>query len=300
LQLPKGAKLMVIGALYGASLPTVSIAGQDGATYSATIEVEAGAEPINIVVVSSTAIIWQFKGHTERIAMAVATSTNRRPMDGKVAAGITGLPKDRVTFLDNPACIGRFYGGAPSSVLRTKAIVERLAGQPVDAISVTHKVESVAIPSMKREQIRGRGMTFSMQGNDGEVVTDRDKAIQVDQASEPMSGLELVKDELLRFNPGGIDVIGVADVISSVKPEKYEIMPGLAGILQLVEKGDIEVLERGSYRIVRSTRLPAGLERAHFVQFYLPKGITLSKEQLDMTCVFSEKEAAFIGGMCAR
>src|SRR5205823_3603928 len=101
------------------------------------------------------------------------------------------------------------------------------------------------------------------------------------------------------FNPAGVVEIDPATVVSSAKAERYQVLPGHAGLAQLFASGAIERMEgHGDFFIAKPIpRYPAGLSGG--MRFVLGKGIPVPAGSPD-SCVVSEETGEEIGnrGLC--
>ena len=106
------AKVVLIGSDETTAVSTVTIGSQDVAVGVGTITVEPGTEPIYLVVTSYRPTIWRLYGAVARIERLVLTSTMPAPAKDvpadKPLVGATGVPAERVTFLQHTECVGHF------------------------------------------------------------------------------------------------------------------------------------------------------------------------------------------------
>ncbi|PAY07632.1 hypothetical protein CK489_18045 [Bradyrhizobium sp. UFLA03-84] len=112
------AKVVLLGAYQTESLSSVTIGQQDTEVYAGRINVEPGKDPLYLVIASFSPTIWQFGGAVERIERVVVTSSSNGrsgsdPKQGPVA-GVTGIARDRVSFLGRSNCM-RYFDETPSS-----------------------------------------------------------------------------------------------------------------------------------------------------------------------------------------
>lgn len=85
-------------------------------------------------------------------------------------------------------------------------------------------------------------------------------------------------------------------VVSNSKVARFEVLPGQAGINQLLDNGSLVAVERG-YRIVKPiAHYPAGLHGAHSTKFILGKSIPEPGGDPGHSCVISEEDGLVIAG----
>ena len=304
LSVPDKSKLVLLSTYEGASLSTVSLAGQDGVTEVATLDIEAGSEPLTLVISSYSALIWKFTGATERIAKVYVGSTQVNAADGKTAAGVTGLPKDKVGFLTGRRCLGYFDEAQSPEALIASARIGKLAGRPVDALLATYSSNVIHLPSgdgAKTNASKDNGNRLTIIDGSKRIIVGPNGELKVETVDASQNGGSSgLQRELLRFNPGGVQAINIKDVVSEAKPEVYGVLPQQAGLLQLVSEGKIKSTGGSGFLILKKIRYPAGLTGAHSVKFIVSKGVPMPEGDPGHSCVFSEADAAYIegGGNC--
>ncbi|MBI3672727.1 MAG: hypothetical protein HY245_04770 [Rhizobiales bacterium] len=299
---PDGAKLIVLGGYEGEALSSVSVAGQDGETSSATVTIEDGSEPLALVLTSYDAIVWQFAGATQRVAKVYAGSLQTNAGDGKPAVGITGVARDKVTFFGSQRCFNSFGRSDGSDPNLAATVVERLTGRKTDATFGQYAIRVVALPSgtftPARDKNTSRGSPTIIIG-DKKIVIQPDGTTKVEGiATSSTGGLAELTADFNHFNPAGIATIDAAKVVSDTKAEAYEVLPQQAGLLQLVKAGILEITGPGKYRILGKMRYPAGLAGAHSVRFALAKGVPAPSGDPGHSCVVSEETGKPIDGNC--
>jgi hypothetical protein len=78
--------------------------------------------------------------------------------------------------------------------------------------------------------------------------------------------------DLRRFYPGGVVEIDPKSVVASMPVARYDVLPGRAGLAQLVRAGKLEV-KNGEFLIKQKIRFPAELSNIYQVKFRLLKGV---------------------------
>lgn len=305
LSVPEKNKLVFLSIHGGASLSTVSLAGQDRVTQVASLHIEEGSDPLTLVVSSLSAVLWKFTGATDRISKVYVGSYQVNPADGKLAAGIAGLPKDKVGFLDSQKCLGRYPSEkeSPEAIIAS-ARIAKLSGHPVDTLLANYEASIIHIPSgegTKPNASKGTGNQLTIINGSRRIILGSKGEMKVETAdADENGGMNELEREMLRFSPGGVQAIDIKDVVSDAKPEIYGVLPEQAGLLQLVREGKIKPTGGNGFVILQKIRYPAGLGGAHGVKFILRKGVPLPDGNPGYSCVFSEADAAYVegGGHC--
>lgn len=148
--LAPGHKLVVVGQYESARLPTAA-PSDDVVTDFADIVIEAGQEPLYVVLAAYNATIWRFSGETSRVAQVVATALTGDP-------GIIGIARERVDFQKN-GCIKYFTDQPSVEKAVTLGAISRTVGRRPDAIVGSYVIDSVTLPSMELKNVnRGNPM----------------------------------------------------------------------------------------------------------------------------------------------
>jgi hypothetical protein len=93
-----------------------------------------------------------------------------------------------------------------------------------------------------------------------------------------------------KLHPGGVVELDPGKVIAPDPVERYEVLPGFAGIVQLTRQGVLEVIGERSYRILKPiARFPGDIKRGFAVTFRLAKGVPMPLGSHGDFCVISEE-----------
>jgi len=117
-----GEQVAMLGIYEGRSVPTVAIAGPDVDTSTGKVIVDSGEKPLYLVLASYDSMIWQLEGDTARVARAVVFGRQRH---GVLGSGVTGLPKERVTFVDSGKCKLAFHDLNSQGAVQARDTVAR-------------------------------------------------------------------------------------------------------------------------------------------------------------------------------
>lgn len=266
---PANAKIALVGTRNGQALSTVGLGDGDAAVSVSDIWIEAGDQPLFLLLASYGAMIWRFTGDTDRITHVVASSFVG---DGSKSprVGIVGVPKARVHIARNKDCLPYLTtpGKKPQSH-RAAKLFAASAGRNPDVIVARGTVNSVSLPAGLFEKEA--------------IYTD---AIDV---PENAKGAAWWRRSLRRY-PGGVVRVEANAVVSRSTAERYEVLPGYAGLAQLIDKGALRFLDEKfpprprqplmhrqkryplkRFLILKKIRYPAGLDST--VRFVLPPGV---------------------------
>lgn len=256
-------RLIVVGSYEGEALSTATVVGQDAVTTASRVEIEQGADPLYVLLISDRPRIWQVTGATGRIARVTLASR-----DG---AGVTGIAREKVSFLPPGECL--LLNKKPDEIRTAilRGALNRAIGRAPDAIVGEYGIATVKLPS-------------------GVMVKPKRSYARPSGYSD---AAYLVWRELLKFAPAGVVQIDANTVVASNRAESYEVLPQEAGLLQLVKEGALARTGnhgfRLTFKIVKPMkRFPAGLAGAHSVAFLLTKGVAMPQGNRGHSCVIAE------------
>lgn len=288
---PANAQILLLGTYEGEALSTVALGGDDAVVTTANIKIEPGTEPLYIVLSSSTPMIWQISGSTDRIAHVVAgTSRYGRILRGQIATtprvGVTGLPADRVFIPTAANCMLRFTKAGNRQSQSAATSLENVLGRAPNIVTGRRKVSTVQLPSSVFSKVPDYGNTV---------------AVPQDGPTAP------IWRKLLRFIPGGLVRIKPESVIARATAKTYTVLPKEAGLAQLVDAGALQAVPPDQsvspggtkfipdrpitrinppkgpapvntffpreFVILKKITFPAGLTGRHAAQFVLKRGV---------------------------
>jgi Ca2+-binding EF-hand superfamily protein len=297
---PAGARLIVLGAHRGKALSNAWIGTEDRLTSLTTVEIAPGREPLYLALTSDGAMIWDIVGTTERIAGIVAhaetaadtgddgqaqrqvASSGDESQRGKPLVGVIGVPREMIRFTAHRGCL------VPTIEEGTQENAALLLGRAADEIAGEASAATFRVPAVRhfpdrivrnaiRLQTKGRGETLWRE----------------------------VQEEY----PAGIAQIDAESVISAHPVKRYTVLPGRAGLAELVDAGALTIagVSRGfrldgdepipfttpdEFRIVEKIRLPADASGT----FILPRGTPIPEGDLGRACVLSETDMKPMNG----
>lgn len=278
-------------------------------TGAVQLNLAPGASKLYVVVQSQLPVIWNVSGDVQRISRLVVAGPVAPTEEQKLMAGAAGVPAANVTFMkgdDYPACILSLAGDGfddHASEDRAAAAVKGLLGRAPDSV----------LPVVFASRI-----TIDDQGRAARGAPD---------AQDDSSGLdpEVWKQARL-MQPGGLQRLKGREVVTDAATEPYSILPGWAGIAQLVHDGvlvseprpdhatrivissamdrpqvirgpgnsvvnaadsKVNIIEDNQFRIVKDMKsFPPGVAETG-ARFVLSKGISTSEKP--PACVISEE-----------
>jgi hypothetical protein len=294
----KDTQFIAFGAYEGTSLSTVTVAGQDDETTAATIIIEDGQEPLTLLLTSYSPMIWHIKGKTERIQKILLGGRKTKSSGAKIAVGLVGVAKEKVTFLSEQDCLRYFYDTKSTEAQIAKAVISKLARHPIDSMLGRYDINIVSLPSgagagekeqeleVVQREAETHGVAFHSLDSEAQL-----KPLNVNPELYEPTPLE---SGMLHFNPTGLLDVNVRDVVSEVAVARYAVLPQEAGLMQLSYEGKLERI-KGGWKVLSQTRFPAGLAGAHGTTFIVPKGVPLPEGSPGHSCVFLEDTAKTLG-----
>ena len=266
-----GAKVVLLSTAGARGRSSATIGSQDNVTWTAGVEIEAGSEPLYVVLVANAPIIWRFSGAVERLEHIVLSSTrtgsNQTNKNQEPLVGASGVPAKRLTFVKSPKCFRPFARLKSIDGAVTVARVRNAIRKKLDVIESFHRVGSVSLPSMTPGEGPQRPAVPSFYGR---YSLGQDNVIQIDPHS----------------------------VIASRPVEPYDLLPGEAGLAQLVALGALSRVEKNEYIIHRKIRFPPGLSGVSRLGFLLLRGVPEPVGDPGSACVVSEETGAPLSSGC--
>lgn len=292
------AKVVVLSSYETEALSSVTLGSQDSVVHTGRVVVEAGSEPLYVVIASYSPTIWQFSGAVERVERLVMTSSRTGPNSGdpnqRSLVGATGIAQEKVSFFGKSNCLTYFYETPSSGSLQTMATIRAGTGKAVETVAAKYSVAGFKVPSGAVESVREQGkgalVIEKTQGTLKVIGNPSDLIVQ--------AGPSRAKSEMYRFSPGGVIEIDPKTVVSSVPTTSYEVLPQQAGLVQLLASGALRQNSLGEYIVREKIRFPAGLYGAHSVTFLVMKGAPYPEGDPGHSCVIVEDTGEKKGGAC--
>ena len=283
---PKGAKPAFAAAYRGQGLANVVFKNRQQLVSVVRIHIEEGPDNIALLLSAPGNVIWQTTGVKERVAKIYLGSRFRLGTQSSVA--VVGIDKTKVHFIQTSACLPFSYTSDAERKHIDRAIQALTGIAPVAVVAVASK-KMVAIPS-------GR--------------TDR-KSINPSAIAPPKgSPAAPLWAAVGRSFPAGIIRLKPEEIVSKFPVEKSRVLPGRAGLAQLIDQGALEIaggsvapsaipklrLPVGELRIVAPIQIPPGLGGSIVRRFVLAKNVAVPKGLASQICVVSEVDGKPVPG----
>lgn len=241
------AVLVMAGFYEGAGISTVRLAAetpQQEGTSAVDVHISPGFGSIYLVVAPDRNTVLRFSGWTRRLERVVVLADARFP------AGVTGLPRGVVAFADRGACgitAEQLYHPERTGA-GANALAQRLGRARPDAVGGGYNPYQLAI---------------SGAGVGARIYDGREHARGVE---------EEWGDGVARFSPAGVLQVEAGQVVANVAAAPYRVLPGHAGLAQLVREGKLR-RRYDTYRLLAPIDAPEGLYGAESVTFELTPGM---------------------------
>lgn len=273
---PDGALVVLVSAGRGLGISSTSLGGQDVSTTVVSLLIERGDTPLYVIGTASSAVLWRVTGATERVRHLVLASTHAfsSPDWGiKIPMGETGVTRDKVAFLPDTKCLLTFEKPSSADATYDMDRVKERVGRPPVVIAARHAVTRFSIPSGKLD---ATGLGDSERGR----ALEREHLLSF-LNPDPLAGHPLDYDVAYTY-PDGVIRIDTEDVVANVPVERYDTLPGSAGLRQLVARGALVQVGLNQYHIQQRLRMPAELTGTHFK---LMKDVPRPDGKYDGACV---------------
>lgn len=266
-------QIILLGAYEARALSSVALGPQDNEMRAGFVTIAPGPRPLAVVIATARPTIWQFRGAVSRLAWVVLTSgltgpNSSRRDDGPPLAGAVGVAADRVRFLPLVDCLGYFDDRSSAAAV---GFMTRQLGRAPQVVAGAYDVSGFALPA-------------------GTVVRNESGP------GAPMPS-DLERD-IATFYPGGVITFDPQSVVASQPPSAFDVLPGQAGLRQLVQRGALVEIADRDYRVLRKIRFPAGLYGAHRATFWIARGVPVPDGDPGHSCVLSEATRRPLFGSC--
>jgi hypothetical protein len=298
-KIPPGVRIVSLGVGYGAAVTTLSLGRSDAETRTGIIEIESGTEPLAILAVSQTPMIWQVKGSTDRVRLFMASSgrvdANKAPL-----TGVIGIPKNRVVFPpDN--CLHPFHDRHDASGIYASGRLATLIGNAPDHVLGYEKMDTIALPS---------GSSQATSRKKGSII------------SEGLSILASTNEDMVTA------FLEPSAVVSPLAVRTGSNLPGLAGLKHLIQTGALVVTGRtraryfaggtfaygdvqfapehsapikdyffpSRFKILRAMHMPSDIASYWKFTFVLPEGVPMPDGQFGNIRIVSEATGKLLHG----
>jgi hypothetical protein len=283
------AKVVLWSSYEARGLSTVTIGSQEVEVRTGRITIETGIEPLYLIVLSHSPVIWRFDGATERIERVILGSNTPQPNTSaskKPIVGATGLSASKVQFLPRYDCL-QYFSETPSTSAATATALVRSDTGKEPIVAAHYGVSSFSVPSgqvpLPQNTAGGEKPALVIQKQFGTLKVEGGANVSIQTAPA-----NLISD-VNRIYSSGVTKIDPESVTASGKVEPYEVLPSQAGLLQLVSSGALDQNRSGEFLIKQKIRFPAGLTGGRSARFLLLRGVPTPDGNPGHSCVISEE-----------
>lgn len=281
----EAAEVVIVSTYSGYALSTVALGDTQQVTTVAVLDINEGKTPLYLVTGSTYPVIFDLRGAVERIEQIVTGPLN----------GIVGVDPQKVYSVPDGrgGCIPRRQSksGSDSSFARSLATV--MIKDRVQAVN-TYRMGVFGVP-LGGEQLAVKRLKTAL------TAPRKNRWIQVERpqggyraATPEEAAVFKLNNQLRRRNPAGVSKVAVRDVVASRAVIPYVVLPQEAGLIQMINDGDIRVKRKTRLTIVRGVReLPADLGR---IRILIEPGVPLPKVQPMNVFVFDEVSGDCVSG----
>jgi hypothetical protein len=228
-ELDAASRLVDVFQCDGDAQSLLAIGGTELYTGVTDIEIaETGAQLI-LVLRSECPMIWRLNGGTSRIDRALVFWDGGESAD-PVRAGVIGLPRSRITFVPN-----MYFRGAGSQ------------------LAYFAESRTMALDSL--ESLLGRKFSDRLDRPNAPPSKRHIGTVCVPDMTGPGADLWRLA---LRTSPHGLAAIDASHVVTDAALSRYAILPGAAGLAQLLGSGAIQLMAKPEFETHGNVRLQAG------------------------------------------
>ncbi|WP_447970520.1 hypothetical protein [Nitrospira sp. M1] len=275
-QTGKGQQLRSIGIYKGSAISSVTAAGQDQVTTTVTVTVGDDVDSTYLVLTSFSPVIWQLSGNVNAISH-VALHNNYPDKTEKLSSGITGIARNKVSFLSSRCMPNHRQAKSKETVLANSAIKQMIG----------------RIPDLTEGHSQVGNITLS---SDHAEFSSTRHAMSILKKPLPDGFHPELWSSFLKNYSGGVTAIDPQTVVADSNVEKYEVLPQQAGLAKLAYDGLITPGSRTVKILKNIPRFPAGLHGGHSVHFLIADGVEVPKGDPGHGCVRLEATGRVVSG----
>jgi Ca2+-binding EF-hand superfamily protein len=236
-------EFVFVSTYEGTSATNLALDGLADQTTVATVQVEPGDTEMFLLLASQSSVVWNLVGDVDRLSHVVV---QRAGIDGARNAGVVGVPAVKVDFVPYSSCI------KPITEPNEEPLAAAVIGPWVawnrtpSMVVANYAMRMSFVPSgvVKSER------SYPTSNFDLIVHTELfeplgDSFVKTDLDSDTVSILRSywassrgAQDGIFFFKPG--------EVIVSGTEEFYPILPGTAGLIQLIKEGTLQVVKNNA------------------------------------------------------
>jgi hypothetical protein len=243
--------LIGVSAHSGSALATAGFSTGQYETTVGHIHIEPGDSPMAIVTMSYRPMVWQLTGSTDRVRMFVPSYNDNSNDQGSLPVGVIGLPRDRVAFPKWQQCLPMHNEAEDKAATK----IADLLGQTPTTILWAGRGGTISLPSkLIREKIDH-------------------PAIRTLPSVGPSADLWR---HVQSVHGSGIFDVSIDKVVSARPLQQLGILPGEAGLAQLVDEEALEIMRSVSKVSIGNSVFITG-EAPQLRRFNLPLKFNVRK-----------------------
>jgi len=289
-------KILYLSAFDGRYLATYTVAGQDKTTTAIDINVKDGPEKIYLVVSATKPLIWKMEGKVSRVSRMVVLGPQDeydKKSAGKVLAGAAGVLSDRLSFYPLKDCLPPVFDNKDTPLQTAAKQLHVLFGKFPDFMLLEDNLMGADIT----------GGSISARQD----VTNYHAPAGFDKITWAMFVNWSIQKDVLGFDAGS--------VIAGSTAEPYAVLPGYAGVAQLVASGALihnQPVLPSLAKVLRGDPTPygdQGFEKNFFIAQDIPafpadseatyivaKGVKVPDSRSRRGCVISQETGLAMPG----
>jgi hypothetical protein len=229
----KGDKIVFLSVQQGGSLTTLGPAlSQRGDTRLVRLDIAKGADTLYLVAASSQPVVWQLTGDVSRVSRLLL---HGQMDNSKMAGGVAGLAADKVSYLKYDSEDGNYAPCLPETTVFRRSIAIGSWGR---------KRKAPPQPDYNDALKNILGRTADMTGVYAAPylldIGDKVEGVTAEQEQPAPEGFDPATwKDFITLTPGGVVALKKEDVVSEQRLEERKLLPGLAGVAQLVNSGHL-------------------------------------------------------------
>ncbi len=270
--LPKAQPEEVVfaaGVYESDAVSSIALAGQGSVTNATRVVIAPGVRPVYLLLNSYGSMVWEVTGAVGRVSRAVVTSFTTT-QSGKPAAGVIGLDRARISFVEKKTCGLRQASNRRAEDKRSlEPDLSQAIGRTPDVIALFYSVEAIEPPSAK--PIFGTKSQPAPKGFD-----------------------DFLWSQHLQYSPAGVKTFDARRIISPEPPQSYAVLPQLAGAAQLVGDGSMKWVGEELRIFKQIPSMPAGFDSALFLDLVRGKKMKLPAGNFGVGCSLAEATGQWV------
>lgn len=283
---PPEAELVFLSGRGGAMVSNIAVGGLESTSSLARLVVEEGEKPLFVIASSFDPVVWSFEGATDRVIGFFARPGQQGNPPG---IGVVGLDREKVSFLSDLRCMNYITSSTDG---KARIAVAKLATETrhnVDHVIVGPRVGDVHIPSGEKVET-ARDRVAALRKHLDEVYPPQSTVLPGPEAREIY---EQIKRAMVEMEDEKWPKVDVGAVVAPGPVAEYAVLPGKAGLEQLVKSGAVTLTSDDYYIVEKDIPgFPAGLHGSDAVRFIIAKGVKMPAGDPGHSKVFVEDMAS--------